>query len=123
MINDGTSLGKDLGALRNYVVQLVGAGNAAPGSPNGPEIEIDLDYNLKYVHVIETITAVTGYKKGATSFEWSTRSSSLLRVARSSSFLPWASRRVDLPLHKGAIAFGSPLQVHLENQIEGTKLR
>ena len=63
IINDGTSFGKDFARLRGYIVQLVGDG-AAPGTAEGPEVEIDLDYNLKYEHVIESVTAVTGYKKG-----------------------------------------------------------
>ncbi|MFO0924272.1 MAG: biopolymer transporter ExbD [Pirellulales bacterium] len=63
IINDGTSFGNDFSKLRNYVLQLVGGG-IDPSSPDSPEIEIDLDYQLKYEHVIEAITAVTGYKKG-----------------------------------------------------------
>jgi hypothetical protein len=46
------------------VIGLVGS--AAPGaaSEDGPEIEIDTDYNLRYEHVIDAITAVSGYKSG-----------------------------------------------------------
>jgi hypothetical protein len=31
---------------------------------DGPEIEIDTDYNLRYEYVIRSITAVSGYKDG-----------------------------------------------------------
>jgi biopolymer transport protein ExbD len=58
------SLGTDYAALQSTVIGLVGS--AAPGaaSEDGPEIEIDTDYNLRYEHVIDAITAVSGYKSG-----------------------------------------------------------
>jgi biopolymer transport protein ExbD len=57
-------LGTDFTALQNTVIGLVG--NITPGaaSEDGPEIEIDTDFNLRYEHVIAAITAVSGYKEG-----------------------------------------------------------
>lgn len=49
--------------LRTQVVGMI-----APGAPidgeEGPEIEIDTDFNLRYEYVIRAITAVSGYKDG-----------------------------------------------------------
>ncbi len=57
-------LGTDFDALRSTVIGLVG--NAAPdaSSEEGPEVEIDTDYNLRYEYVIQAITSVSGYKSG-----------------------------------------------------------
>ena len=63
VLNDTQSFGTDWAQLRGYVVQLVGD-QAGPTDEEGPEVEIDLDTNLHYVHVIEAITAVTGYRSG-----------------------------------------------------------
>lgn len=63
VLNDSRSFGTDWKQLRNYVVQFVG-GPSGPVDDEGPELEIDLDYNLHYVHVVEAITAVTGYRSG-----------------------------------------------------------
>lgn len=63
VLNESLSFGTDWQKLRAYVVSLVGD-QAGPSSDEGPEIEIDLDYDLYYVHVIEAITAVTGYRSG-----------------------------------------------------------
>jgi biopolymer transport protein ExbD len=63
MLNENLSFGKDWQKLRSYVVQLVG-NDAGPSDSSGPEVEIDLDYGLHYIHVIEAITAVTGYRSG-----------------------------------------------------------
>jgi biopolymer transport protein ExbD len=63
VLNDSQSFGTDWDQLRGYVVQLVGD-QAGPTDEEGPEVEIDLDPNLHYVHVIEAITAVTGYRSG-----------------------------------------------------------
>lgn len=63
VLNDTQSFGTDWEQLRGYIVQLVGD-QAGPTEDEGPEVEIDLDYNLHYVHVIEAITAVTGYRSG-----------------------------------------------------------
>ncbi|MCA9132857.1 MAG: biopolymer transporter ExbD, partial [Planctomycetales bacterium] len=55
--------GTDWEQLRGVIVQLVGD-QSGPSDSEGPEVEIDLDYNLQYVHVIEAITSVTGYRSG-----------------------------------------------------------
>jgi len=63
LLNDTLSFGTDWQKLRGYVVQLVGD-QSGPTDEEGPEIEIDLDYDLHYVHLIEAITSVTGYRSG-----------------------------------------------------------
>lgn len=58
-------LGVDFEALQREVIGLVGGG--APlddDDEEGPEIEIDTDFNLRYEHVIAAITAVSGVKEG-----------------------------------------------------------
>jgi len=61
-LND-IDLGTDFAQLRSNVLGLVG--NSAPiEGEEGPEIEIDSDYNLRYENVINAITAVSGYKDG-----------------------------------------------------------
>lgn len=57
------NLGTDFTKLRNNVVQLVGTDAPADGE-DGPEIEIDVDYNLRYAYVIQSITSVSGYRDG-----------------------------------------------------------
>lgn len=49
--------------LRANVVELVGT-TAPIDEDEGPELEIDTDYNLRYEHVIKAITAVSGHKDG-----------------------------------------------------------
>ena len=61
MTLDQIDLGKDFEKLRGTVIQLVGTDEPAEGE-DGPEIEIDVDYNLRYAYVIQAITAVSGYK-------------------------------------------------------------
>jgi len=56
-------LGVDFDQLRANIVGMIGGGSAIEGE-EGPEIEIDTDYNLRYQHVIAAITAVSGYKDG-----------------------------------------------------------
>lgn len=63
VLNDNLSFGKDWNKVRGYVLQLVG-GDLGPEDNEGPEVEIDFDYDLHYVHVVEAITAVTGYRDG-----------------------------------------------------------
>ena len=64
LINDSISFGRDWTKLRAHIVQQVGD-SGAPGTEEGPELEIDLDYNLRYSNVVEAITAVTGYRQGS----------------------------------------------------------
>lgn len=63
VVDETRSFGNDFTKLRTYILQLTG-GNAPPNPEEGPEVEIDLDYNLRYSHVIEAITAVTGQRQG-----------------------------------------------------------
>jgi len=56
-------LGVDFDQLRANVIGMIGSGSPIEGD-EGPEIEIDTDYNLRYEHVIAAITAVSGYKDG-----------------------------------------------------------
>lgn len=63
VLGENLSFGTDWKRVRGYVVQLVGD-SAGPNEDDGTEVEIDLDYDLHYVHVIEAITAVTGYRSG-----------------------------------------------------------
>lgn len=63
VVNDSLSFGNDWQKLRAYVLDLTG-GNAPPTPEEGPEVEIDLDYNLRYEFVIEAVTAVTGQRIG-----------------------------------------------------------
>jgi biopolymer transport protein ExbD len=63
VLNDSLSFGTDWSALRAKMIELVGD-TAGPTDDEGPEVEIDLDYDLHYVHVIQAITSVTGYRTG-----------------------------------------------------------
>jgi biopolymer transport protein ExbD len=63
VLNESLSFGQDFNSLNKYVVEFVG-GTDGPKGDESPEVEIDLDYNLRYEHVIEAITAVTGQKQG-----------------------------------------------------------
>jgi biopolymer transport protein ExbD len=59
------SLGTDFDQLSANVINLIGATTPVEGGEGeGPEIEIDTDYNLRYEYVIRSITAVSGYKDG-----------------------------------------------------------
>ncbi|TWT52483.1 Biopolymer transport protein ExbD/TolR [Rubripirellula amarantea] len=57
-------LGVDFDKLRGNVVSLIGSTAPAGDDGDGPELEIDTDYQLRYQYVIEAITAVSGYKDG-----------------------------------------------------------
>lgn len=63
MAMNDIDLGTDFDQLRGQVVSLISS--SVPGDANdGPELEIDTDYQLRYEYVIEAITAVSGYKDG-----------------------------------------------------------
>ncbi len=57
------SYGTNWEQVRGQALKLVGD-TSGPADDDGPEVEIDLDYDLHYQHVIEAITAVTGYRSG-----------------------------------------------------------
>jgi len=63
MLLNEINLGTDFDQLRANVVELIGTTAPVEGE-DGPEIEIDTDYNLRYEYVIRSITAVSGYKQG-----------------------------------------------------------
>lgn len=63
VVNDSLTFGNDWTKLRAYILNVTG-GNAPPTPEEGPEVEIDLDYNLRYEHVIGAVTAVTGQRLG-----------------------------------------------------------
>lgn len=63
MVLNEIDLGTDFDQLRANVVSLIGSTTPLEGD-EGPEIEIDTDYNLRYEYVIQSITAVSGYKDG-----------------------------------------------------------
>ena len=50
--------------LHNYVISIVGGDE--PSARDDAEVELDCDYGLNYEHVIEAITAVSGYVDPAT---------------------------------------------------------
>lgn len=58
-----TDLGTDFMKLRAEIIGLVGAGGSPDQDDDGPEVEIDADYNLRYGYTIEAITAVTGERR------------------------------------------------------------
>ena len=57
------NLGVDFDQLRANVITLISTSTPTEAG-EGPEIEIDTDYNLRYEYVIQAITAVSGYKDG-----------------------------------------------------------
>jgi biopolymer transport protein ExbD len=63
VLNESLSFGTNWESLRAHVAKLLGP-SSGPTDDEGPEVEIDLDYNLRYEHVIAGITAVTGYRSG-----------------------------------------------------------
>lgn len=58
------ALGVNFQQLRGQVTGLVGTPEPDQAPVDGPQLEIDADYNLRYEHVIEAITAVSGFKDG-----------------------------------------------------------
>ncbi|MEZ6088284.1 MAG: biopolymer transporter ExbD [Pirellulaceae bacterium] len=57
-------LGTDFSMLRAAVIEMVNAGGGPVEGEDGPEVEIDADYNLRYEYTIEAISMVTGEKRG-----------------------------------------------------------
>lgn len=49
--------------LRSEVIGIVGTESGPDSAAAMTEVELDADYNLKYQHIIEAITAVSGYVK------------------------------------------------------------
>lgn len=63
VLNDNLSFGKNWASLRAKIMELSGD-PSGPTETEGPEVEIDLDYDLHYVNVVEAITSITGYRSG-----------------------------------------------------------
>lgn len=63
VLNGSRSFGTNWDSLHSSIMQMVGD-DAGPSDEEGPEVEIDLDYDLHYVHLISAITAVTGHRQG-----------------------------------------------------------
>ena len=63
-LNDSLSFGTDFASLRAKIVETVGDTSGPSSEDQGPEVEIDLDYDLHYKYVIQAITSVTGYESG-----------------------------------------------------------
>ncbi len=64
ILNDNLSFGTNWDSLRAKMVELVGDPTGPQDAEDGPEIEIDLDYDLHYAHVVQAITSATGYRSG-----------------------------------------------------------
>ena len=60
LLNDN-NLGTSFDQLHNKILEIVGD-PSGPDAQDGPEVEIDTDYNLRYENVVSAITAVSGYK-------------------------------------------------------------
>ena len=54
------SFGRDFARLNQHIITLIGGASGAPSSGDA-EVEIDSDPNLHYRHVIDAISAVSGY--------------------------------------------------------------
>ena len=50
----------DFSGLHAYIRSLLGD-DAGPGSVGETEVEIDCDYQLRYAHTIDAVTAISGY--------------------------------------------------------------
>ncbi len=47
--------------LHEYIISIIGDARGPGSVQETAEVELDCDYNLKYEHVVEAITAVSGY--------------------------------------------------------------
>ena len=57
-------MGVDFNQLQSMVIGMVAGNVPSEDAGDGPEVEIDTDFNLRYEHVIDAISAVSGYKEG-----------------------------------------------------------
>jgi biopolymer transport protein ExbD len=64
VVNDNQSFGKDFAKLRAFIIGMTPGGANGPGDAEGPEVELDLDYHLRYEFIIGAITSVTGHRQG-----------------------------------------------------------
>ena len=63
-LNDSLNFGTNFQSLRAKIVEMVGDTSGPNDGTEGPEVEIDLDYDLHYKYIIQAVTSVTGYKSG-----------------------------------------------------------
>ncbi|MEL6897717.1 MAG: biopolymer transporter ExbD [Planctomycetota bacterium] len=61
----GSNLGTDFNGLRQEVINRLPANYVPDASDEGPEVEIDADFNLRYRYVIDAISHVSGRKSGS----------------------------------------------------------
>jgi biopolymer transport protein ExbD len=59
IVVNGEILFRNPAELHNYVIGIVGGDE--PSARDDAEVEFDFDYGLHYKHVIEAVTAVSGY--------------------------------------------------------------
>jgi hypothetical protein len=59
IVINGERMLSTIDELHNYVIGIVGGDE--PSTRADAEVELDCDYGLHYEHVIEAITAVSGY--------------------------------------------------------------
>ncbi len=59
IVVNGDLVFNNFNELHNYVIGVVGGDE--PSARDDAEVELDCDYGLHYEHVIEAITAVSGY--------------------------------------------------------------
>jgi biopolymer transport protein ExbD len=64
VVNDNQSFAQDFNRLRAFILQMTPGGTTGPSEDEGPEVELDLDYQLRYEYVIRAITSVTGHRQG-----------------------------------------------------------
>jgi biopolymer transport protein ExbD len=64
IVNDNQSFAQDFNRLRAFILQMTPGGTTGPSEDEGPEVELDLDYQLRYEYVIRAITSVTGHRQG-----------------------------------------------------------
>ena len=57
-------MGVDFNQLQSMVIGMVAGSVPSEQAGDGPEVEIDTDFNLRYEHIIDAISAVSGYKEG-----------------------------------------------------------
>lgn len=50
-------------SLHNFVLGIVGSGNADPATASDIEAELEIDYDLRYEDTVAAIEAISGYKR------------------------------------------------------------
>jgi hypothetical protein len=53
----------DFAQLRQEIINIVGV-NQGPGGADNTEVELDCDYGLKYLNVVQAISHVSGVPQG-----------------------------------------------------------